>query len=145
MKMSLSKKIVSEIDNAISNFLNRVSSQYELNVNDLRQLWEGEIPDLTQTDMTDLSLARLSKCSKNELSALCKSKAMKCTGTKEELMNRLMGAESGKTGKAEKTPKSPAKSKKKNVDSSVVETLKKQISCIPIRQNAHGNYEHPET
>jgi hypothetical protein len=143
-----------EVEKVIEKYINTVAKQYNLDQNELLKLWSGETglkPSNVNTslckDTNDLSPERLMKCSKAELNALCKTHNYKCTGTKEVLINRLLGKEE-ETKKTEKkeTKKETKKEKTKKVETTdVVKKLTSNISVIPIRRNKYGNLEHPET
>lgn len=188
---SLYKIMVKNIENSVENLISQISEKYSLDREELRRLWTDEEfkPEnspkkvsqkkssvastiLANIDTEDLSPARLATCTKVELSALCKSKGLRCTGKKDELIARLTGesveeskgkgrsAEKAKTeastskatttkastAKASST-KSSAKSKESRSGDStaVIAKLVANIPAIPIRRNAFGNMVHPET
>jgi hypothetical protein len=98
--MSLRQSFIESIDNTIQNFANLVSEKYGLDKNEVYSLWDSETKSnsnveskkrtIDSVDMDDLSPERLYKANKTELSALCKSRALKSTGKKEELIERLL-------------------------------------------------------
>ncbi len=73
-----------------------------------------------------------------ELKAICKSKGMKVSGKRQELLDRILASQnaSADVSKVEKKPKK--KSPKKR-------SPPVPISSITIKKNQFGNYEHPET
>lgn len=155
--MSLSQTLTKTIDEVIQTFITRVSNKYNLDNDDLKSLWEGDVvksnkPKKVVTTPVDdsppgeIDHEVLLKCNKAELVALCKAHGHKCSGTKSILMNRLLGKEEAST------PKSKPKSKKsKAAQQAVVKATpvaKKLTANIPnilIRRNQYNNYEHPET
>ena len=161
----LVKKISKIIDEEIQNFINSASEVTNYDKNKLAELWGKKdlVKSLEQIDMSDLSIARLSVCSKPELVALCKSKGHRCTGSKDVLINRLLGTEEKGDNKNEKnvseikeentkinTPvkvgqKPTTKSERKDTSIKVVQNLIKTVKESPVRKNAFGNYEHPVT
>jgi hypothetical protein len=159
--MSLNKMLIENIQNLIESFVSEVSEKYSLDKDDLLSLWTdtpsgpktAKKPkaktDLESVDMNDISLERLHKSNKAELIALCKSHGHKCTGTKEILIDRLLGKEqsTNKTTTKKSSPKVKTKTKIERSTASidVVKKLTSDIPVIPIRRNAHGNLEHPET
>jgi hypothetical protein len=89
--------------------------------------------------------AVLFNCSKKELEAICKSKKLKVSGKKEELVARILGVNSvappeNTKKKSPKTKKSPQTKK-----SNVVEKLEKNKSNYLVSRNKWGNYEHQPT
>lgn len=152
--MSLSQTLTKTIDEVIQTFITRVSNKYNLDNDDLKSLWEGDVvkPKKVVTTLVDdsppgeIDHEVLLKCNKAELVALCKAHGHKCSGTKSILMNRLLGKEEAST------PKSKPKSKKTKVDQQaavkatpVAKKLTAKIPNILIRRNQHNKYEHPET
>jgi hypothetical protein len=162
--MSLNQSLIKSVNSLVSEFVQTISVKYNLNREELMKLWDSENQaaptksnnELTNIDMADLSFERLNKCNKQELVALCKSRKQKCTGTKQELMQRLLGGEenSSEKKKAEPQENKPAPAKKSSPKQptsrassslSVVKKLTSDIPVLAIRRNAHDNLEHPET
>ena len=155
--MSLSQALIQNIETVIKFYVESVSEKYNLDKNELLELWTGSNKSLSQKtavetiDMNDLSVERLHKCNKAELIALCKSKGHKCTGTKENLIDRLLGKENTSVSKKpEKNIETKEKAVVKKVErtsgnTDVIKKLTADIPVIPIRRNVHGNLEHPET
>ena len=162
--MSLSETLFKHFENAIETYVTNIAEKYNLDKHELITMWNSgskkvtsrsvkPTQDLTSVDMDDLSLERLNSCNKAELSALCKAKGCKCTGTKAALIDRLLGRENGpepkKTSdskkKAEPTKKTTKKTDRATASLEVVKKLTADIPVIPLRRNAHGNLVHPET
>jgi hypothetical protein len=160
--MSLSQTLLKNVENIVESFIDKIVEKYSLDKEELVFLWTNgaKTPkstkpavDLESVDMDDISLERLHKCNKAELVALCKSRGCKCTGTKEILIDRLLGKEEttkDSKNKAESNTetKSSAKTKKTERATASIDVVKKltaDIPVIPIRRNAYGNLEHPET
>ena len=159
--MSLSQTLTKTIDEVIQTFITRVSNKYNLDNDDLKSLWEGDVvkskkPKKVVTTPVDdsppgeIDHEVLLKCNKAELVALCKAHGHKCSGTKSILMNRLLGKEEASTPKSK--PKSKSKSKKTKAAQQaavkatpVAKKLTAKIPNILIRRNQYNNYEHPET
>jgi len=157
--MSIQKAVQAleqDINKIVSTFVENISDKYNLDKDELFSLF-GDLkisskpvkakPTLDSVDMDDLSFERLSSCSKAELSALCKHHGHFCTGKKELLIDRLMGKSDSKPEKKEKKEgKASAKAKIRATESiSVIKKLTSDVPVIPIRRNAYGNLEHPET
>jgi len=152
--MSLSQTLTKTIDEVIQTFITRVSNKYNLDNDDLKSLWEGDVVKSKKVVTTpvddsppgEIDHEVLLKCNKAELVALCKAHGHKCSGSKSILMNRLLGKEEAST------PKSKPKSKKTKAAQQaavkatpVAKKLTAKIPNILIRRNQYNNYEHPET
>lgn len=129
--MSLSQTILNTVDNTIRSYILNVSKKYNINENELMNLWYGGGNTTTvATTVTKSSTEKneLSKLTKSEIMEMCKTKNIKVSGTKNELIDRLV----------EYNNKTPAQ----------IPINKKLIEKIPkieIKKNAHGNYEHLES
>lgn len=154
------------IESYVNDRLQKVSERFDIKIEELQSVWndsslptssksvKSESKDPCKIDMTDLSAGRLAMCNKQELSALCKKHSKKCTGTKEELINRLLEISKPKneTSSEEKpkeekpVKKTPPKKAERAVESK--EVIRKLVSSIPvvtIRKNKWNNLEHPAT
>ena len=160
--MSLSQTLLQNVENIVESFVDKIVEKYSINKDELLSLWMNNNsspkkekqtikPKLDSVNMDDISLERLHKCNKAELVALCKSRGCKCTGTKDVLIDRILGkdetAKPKSTAPVKEKTKSPTKgsSKKTEKITDVVKKLTADIPVIPIRKNTHGNLEHPET
>lgn len=157
--MSLSQTLTETIDEVIQRFIERVSTKYNLDNKELKRLWGGDVlksnktekkssPQKESTISADIDYDVLLKCNKTELTAMCKSRGHKCSGTKTILINRLLGKEC--SSPKEKSPKEKSNKPKETRHVPVKETPvhKKLVANIPnilIRRNQFNNYEHPET
>lgn len=148
--MSLKESLFANIDGVINNYIDAITTKYNIDKSELQQLWSNKsdkavlVPSLTDT--TDLSHDRLLKSTKAELIALCKKHGCKCSGTKAVLISRLLGNEEKEVSNEKKKPKKTET--KKVVDPSNTRILKRLLVDKPslcIRLNQFGNYEHPET
>jgi hypothetical protein len=152
----MSQLLNKKIDEVIRGYIKTVSEKYSLDMDELYSLWTGsevckKKEGLACVNMEDCSPERLLKSSKAELTSLCKSKGLKCTGTKEVLVNRLLGKDEDAVvkKKSKETEKKVEKKKEtKKVEKKehpVLEKIKANIPVFPIRRNKFGNYAHPET
>lgn len=128
--MSLSQTILNNVDNTIRSYILNVSKKYNINENELMNLWYGGGNTTVAATVTKSSTEKneLSKLTKSEIMEMCKAKNIKVSGTKNDLIDRLM----------EYNNKTPAQ----------IPINKKLIEKIPkieIKKNAHGNYEHLES
>lgn len=154
--MSLSQTLAKNIETAVESYVETIAEKYKLDKDELLSLWSSKTRPkkvaskaktaVEEIDMDDISLERLHKCNKAELVALCKSKGCKCTGTKEVLIDRLLGKEESTAPKTEKkTAEKPKKSDRATGSADVIKKLTADVPVVPVRRNAHGNFEHPET
>lgn len=158
--MSLSKTIFETIDDNINlyiqKYISEVAETYSIDKNELLSIWKkdsGEraitskvttVKKLDTQETTTLD-PELMKLSKKELSEMCKAKKLPVSGTKNDLIKRLL--------EGEKQPKifskdeniDRTKSKGKTSQPEVIKKLVEKIPTIEIRRNAFGNFEHSET
>lgn len=151
--MSARDLIHNHIDNTVKNLIHAIASKYNLNEKEVYSLWSSsssgqESSSISSVNTTDLSPERLTKSTVAELKALCKTKGVKSTGKKEELVSRLLGKE-GKEGDesevVEKTKKQKPEKKTASSSLSVIQKLAPTIPTIAIRKNQYGNLVHPDT
>jgi hypothetical protein len=143
--MTLIQKINNLLDETILRFNQELSDRYNLDMDDLNSVWKNlscENKTKTPKVTNDLAETELNKLKKPELQELCKSKNLKSSGTKAELIAVLLS----KTFVKEVNKAKPSVSSDKKNDASVIE--KKVIMAKPtiaIRKNKFGNHTHPET
>jgi len=164
--MSLFEELKKNIENTIYQYAGIISQKYQIDEKEILDIFNGCSGNLTKTtankkpasktnldnvDMNDLSTERLHKCTKPELSALCKSKGLKCTGTKDVLIQRLLEkdnkpSETGvETKKVEITIKKTESKKVEPKRPPVIERLLQENKQLIARRNEHGNYFYPGT
>ena len=100
---------------------------------------------LSGFDVSEFSEEDLVRANKKQLSAWCRMKGHKVSGTRAELMTRLLGKEPVKTTAPRKKAvkkKGPTKEQAQNL---VDRLVKKKKSPLSVRRNNFGNYEHAET
>jgi hypothetical protein len=174
LKTALQEEFSKALKKAIICHSERVSKEFSLSLDrvlglmGIKSFAIKEDNPFLKVDTEDISLERLSKCLRPELVALCKSKKLKCSGTKAELLERLT-KQSGNEADEARDKKTEAKSEtkvekdKSKAEAKVVKpkvnskeiramksaTILKKISnekpIIVIRRNAFNNYEHPIT
>lgn len=150
--MSLTSSIEKTIEKSISAFVGKVAKKYNLDEKELKCLWDGKTSSEMgkcgksrkkppPTSLVDMSIDpdNLLKCTKAELSALCKKHGHFCSGTKSVLIGRLLGKE------VKSTPKKRTQKKKAKEEPPVIKKLTANIPNINIRRNKFNNYEHPES
>ena len=138
--MSLSKTIFDTIENNIQLYISLIASNYKLDENKLYKLWNnnGEFTaKKTKIVSEDILDPELMKLNKKELSDLCKAKNLPISGTKADLIKRIVGTENnkGKITTSKTTSKQPE----------IIKKLVEKIPTIQIRRNNFGNFEHDET
>ena len=143
--MSFNKIVQNSMDKAITDFIHKIANKYNLNSSELFPEWFGKNIEIvestssshnqeTEGDKNSTSREELLKMKKTEIQALCKEKALKCSGTKIQLIDILLGCSIGKSKKTAVIKPTPIETKIAN-----------QSSTIAIRRNQYGNHEHPET
>lgn len=153
---------MSSLDNVINNLLDKVSSKYNIPKSELIKLYEGDNKSIdnnnivnetkkenntnTQTDET------LNKMNKNELIELCRMKNIKVSGSKSELIHRLLNntnSSSANIDKPQKTVSSLFQAQNKqniaNNTPPVIKKLSEKKEVIQIQKNKFGNFEHSGT
>lgn len=165
------------LQNIVFLYCDEVSKKFNIDRNALEELWRGvsngvstavkpvvKPVTITSTDtssakLDDLSPERLNKCTKVELEALCRHHAVKVTGKKDELIERLIAVSKGenvpKPTRGKKTETASFKTKNvansKEARAAAAKSLVEKIledsknTSIPVRPNKFGNLEHPST
>lgn len=135
--MSFSENVQNAINNAILNYIDKISNKYKINKEDLLKLWnstdtsEKKDDEKTYDDSKQKIVNGLTKLTKPELIELCKSKGLKAKGTKSELIEILSEEENKKT----------ILKSQENINTKLVA----KIPSIAIKRNKFNNYEHEET
>ena len=148
--MSARDLIHNHIDNTVKNLIHAIASKYNLNEKEVYSLWSSsssaQESSISSVNTTDFSPERLTKSTVAELKALCKTKGVKCTGKKEELVSRLLGKDEDEVVETKKETKKQKPEKKTASSSlSVIQKLAPTIPTIAIRKNQYGNLVHPDT
>jgi hypothetical protein len=147
--MSYFENISSLIDNEVSCLLKNVSIKYNLNEDDVIEMWktqksssEKKTPSVPSAPSTVDN--QLMKLGRNELVEMCKGKGLKVGGTKNDLVSRIQQYENNKTNNVFKTEneKSQVKSNGQQASNVVINKLVEKIPVIEIKKNKFGNYEH---
>ena len=84
----------------------------------------------------ELDPEKILKANKQELVAMCKMKGLKCSGTKNELISRLV---------SKPVAQKSQKKKKEVITPLVIKKINASIPAIQIKKNKFGNYEHSDT
>ena len=154
--MSFSDLIISTVNKAVDSFIEQVADKYNINGQELRSLWNGnqtktqtqvkpkktvETEKVTEAAPALTNNSELSGLKKPELVALCKTRGLSSTGTKEEMIARLTG---GGAPAKKKSPPKPAKETKVDVKP-VVKSVQTKIEPFKVSKNSFGNHEHAST
>lgn len=146
--MSLSQTIFDAIENNIKLYISDIANKYELDQAELYKLWNNsedfkpvtKIVKTKEPQKEDILDPELMKLNKKELSEMCKAKNLPISGTKADLIRRLVSKE---VPVQKSTISSNKNEKQKN--SEVVKKLVEKIPPIQIKKNSFGNYEHSES
>ena len=176
---TIQSTIETEFQALISRYNSILASKYKIQPEELVQVWNemnSNVPIKTTTTNqvkiesekkieppqsavvsnllnTEFNAEIMLKSTVADLKAICKQRNLKLSGTKKELISRLMGKEepSPKKQVSEVKPKAETKTQKiEKEQAKVLETpiIKKLIASIPqvlITRNSFGRYEHAET
>ena len=136
-KMSLSTELNGKFENHLELFLQNISTTYNINKDDLNNLWKTLI-----TTKENISETELLKYNKNQLSVLCKKHGYNYSGNKSQLINRLLQKEPIVKKNTINTT-----SKKNTIKTTkpVLANIISQKSSIIIKRNNYNNYEHSDT
>jgi hypothetical protein len=122
---------MSSINSTINNYISIISKKYNIKENELYEIWSGN-SEISQTTSQNQELEKLSK---PELIEMCKSKKLKVSGSKNDLINRIILNETQNKQQQVKTLE----------QQTVIKKLVEKIPKLEIKKNAFGNYEHKET
>jgi hypothetical protein len=161
---SFKLKVEQSFNNIFFNYIQQISLKYKIPRNELLHLWNGNVEkkddgnvekkddgnvekkddgnvekkDDGNVEKKDdgIDPEKILKASKAELVAMCKKEGKKCSGTKTELISRLVS----------KSNEKKKKNKKKELKTPpVIKKINASIPAIQIRKNKFGNYEHVDT
>jgi len=157
LKMSLNQTVAKALNEAVNNFVRQIAIKYNLDQNELMSEWDGtttskikvpikksSTPDIASNTDDNMNEATLSQYKKVDLQALCRQKALKCTGTKEQLIGYLLGKDSSTSPSKKEAPVKKV-IEEKIISTPVAKKLTSSIPTVAIRRNQHGNHEHPDT
>ena len=157
---SLEKSIHKTIEDNINIFAQNIAKKFDLNVDEVLELWYDDSDKKTSTkdkakskdrkcnrliddkspENNSISDSDLAKSTNAELKALCKAKGLKTTGKKSDLLDRILGKDVSTKDKSSKKS-----SKKSEKTPTVQKTIQSSLTTIQLRRNKFGNYEHPDT
>ena len=93
LKMSLNQTVAKALNDAVNNFIRQIAIKYNLDQDELMSEWDGtttpkikapvnksSTPDTAPSTGDIMDEATISQYKKADLQALCRQKALKCTG-----------------------------------------------------------------
>lgn len=152
--MSYFEKIISTIDDEVEELLIHISNKFNLDENELRKIWtnkEQKIKPKSNTPKSNTPKSNtpqentLLKLNKSELTEMCKSKGLKVSGSKNDLVSRIIDAENNKKNSSFSLTTSTQAAKSKDSNTPVLKKLVEKIPVIEIKKNKFGNFEHSDT
>jgi len=143
--MSYFENISSLIDNEVSCLLKNISIKYNLNEEDIIEMWKTQTNSEKKQSTPSSGLIvdnQLMKLGRSELVEMCKGKGLKVGGTKNDLVSRIQQYENNKTNNVFKTENEKSSQAKGPLSNVVVNKLVEKIPVIEIKKNKFGNYEY---
>ena len=143
-----------EFTRIIDSYITKISDTYSIPANELKNLWCGDtkvvskappvINDVLKMPVLPKS-AELESLGKAELAAHCKTRGLKISGTKAELIQRLTGE--APTLSATPTTKAPAVKKVPvpEVEPKIKSLIQATQASYRITKNEFQNYWHAES
>ena len=117
------------IEQRILNIKNNICMKYNLNITDLNKVFNNNIVSLVSNDNNDKLKDNYLKMTKKELSEICKSKKLTVSGTKDELIKKIIDFDA----------------KSKNDKIPITKKIFENKLFINISRNKFGNFEHKES
>jgi hypothetical protein len=148
--MSLNEMLKNNIDQVITVFMNRISCLYNLEYNEIKAIWNESSSNVSlplvisnKVELpTNADKETLLKHDKATLVVMCKAKNCKYSGTKLELVSRILSEEEPSKAKAKPRSKTLVSDIK---SSPVLKNIKENIPDIVLRYNKFNNLEHFDT
>jgi len=162
-------KLSKQIDSIILEFCETIAQKFGLNKMDVYALWSDDQAPVSSSsssssssekgekneksasaDVTEMTPEKVLTCTKDYLMAYCKSKGLKQSGKKEEIIQRVLDSlkASGSSSSASASPAvkaSTSKSKASAPTAPVLASVAEKSGTLEIRRNKFGNEEHFES
>ena len=142
------KMASSLVDITVRTFIDKIVSEYSIEKGELIMLWEGmnKTEDVPKVEKK-FDRESLEKMTKPLLVEICKEKGIRHTGTKVEVVDRILANVNGEETKVVESKKKKVESKpvQKQQKTDVKEILRSKVETISIKRNKYGNYEHIST
>ena len=132
--MSLKENAFSGLNSVIFTFINMISHKYNINNEELKLLWEGGVSNVV---VPSPAVKELENLTKSQLIEMCKTKNVKVSGTKNELIKRILDSESQVSTVPTTEPT--------KVSTQIIKKLVEKIPKLEIKRNSAGYYVHEET
>jgi len=126
--MSFRSELENALNSTILKYIDNIASKYNLEKDELYKIWTGSCgstPNISPTTNPELE-----KLSKKELTELCKGKNLKVSGTRGELISRILDYDSKLSQKPSQT---------------IIKKLTEKIPKLELYKNQFGYFEHRET
>ena len=179
MSSSLSEQIKEIVDKTVDTYLDKVSQEFQIPKDELFKLWNDDKRAKTTTSCVSSMIAQrqnmssqLNAQTKPELIELCRSRKLKTTGSKAEIIERLLDHDlkAANTQNVDKLQQLTLTGKKLVSDSHMITTtasfpspnskmkiqepasthvvsklIKPHVPVIEVKKNKFNNIEHIET
>lgn len=148
--MSYQSIVTSAIEKSIGAFIKSAAEKFKVDEGELMQLWNSSLsvkppgakasalPSVLAPENAALSSSILSSMKKDELVDMAKSRGLSHSGTKDAIIERLMGG-------LATAPKGSAKAKEPKKAVAAVITPIQRPKSVEIKPNKFKNYEHLES
>jgi hypothetical protein len=159
-------KLSKQIDSTILEFCETIAQKFGLNKMDVYALWsDDQAPTSVSShsspkseksdkpvsvDVSEMTPEKVLTCTKDYLMAYCKSKGLKQSGKKEEIIQRVLDSlkTTGSTSTSTTASAAKASSSKSKASApvpSVLASVAEKSGTLEIRRNKFGNEEHFES
>ena len=159
-------KLSKQIESTILEFCETIAQKFGLNKMDVYALWSDDQAPVSSSshsshsseksdkpesaDVSEMTPEKVLTCTKDYLMAYCKSKGLKQSGKKEEIIQRVLDSlkttgATTTTASAAKASASGSKSKASASVAPVLASVAEKSGTLEIRKNKFGNEEHFES
>lgn len=159
-------KLSKQIDSTILEFCETIAQKFGLNKMDVYALWSDDQTSVSisshsspksekgdkaaSVDASEMTPEKVLTCTKDYLMAYCKSKGLKQSGKKEEIIQRVLDSlkatgSTTTTASAAKASTTSSKSKASAPVPPVLANVADKSGTLEIRKNKFGNEEHFES
>lgn len=141
-------KLSKQIESSILEFCEVISQKFKLNKSDVYALWNSEDQSAITLVKKEVAVAEITPekimtSTKDYLMAYCKSKGLKQSGKKEEIIQRILESLGSSTSTS--VPVVKTISKTKMATATVLTSVIENAGTIEVRKNKFGNEEHFES
>lgn len=157
-------KLSKQIDSTILEFCETIAQKFGLNKMDVYALWSDDHAPTSASshsspkseksdkpasaDMSEMTPEKVLTCTKDYLMAYCKSKGLKQSGKKEEIIQRVLDSLKASGSASTTAPAKASSSSKSKAPAPVAPVLAnvaEKSGTLEIRRNKFGNEEHFES